>query len=137
MRVLMIGAVIGALFLAACGGDSDDKQIRAVVDQQIDALNKGDGEKLYNVFSRRCRDENPKEAFVTAIKDFRAELGEAKFAVKDFTILEKQAEAAKVRFVLEVRDLPEGADSNNDPVESDVVKEDGKWRSADCGLGVG
>ena len=135
MPRLTVLALVAMLVLAACGGgDGAEGEIRSTVEGFIHDLRSNPPE-AYTYLAQDCKDQLDFGSFASSLFLLDQILGESELELRDFRIIRTDASDAAADFdiviAVEGEDipLPQGITSTG---AAQFVKEDGRWRFADC-----
>ncbi len=123
-----------AATLIACGDDKSKADIRDTIEGFYQAIN-SDPPKAYIFLAQECKDEINFIEFATGLTFFEGFLGESELEVRNLEILAREDEEIEATFdVVLISDGEEiliseelGGDG-----PTPFVKEDGRWRLANC-----
>lgn len=133
MRWYAIPVLAIASLLFACGGGSDEADIRKAMEGYLSAFNRGDFSEAYAFLSMDCRDEVSFESFEAFLTRSQASLREDEPKLQDLRIVEVANDTAIVDpDIVIVSDGEEMELGGEDDVLTELVKEDGRWRLRDC-----
>ena len=125
-------ALAALAFLAACGGGRDEGAIRRTVEDFVRALD-DDPPRAYTLLAQECKDQIGFVEFAAGRSLFEGALGESELQVKDVEVLEEQDDETLADFqivlISEGEEIPLSLGSDG-PLW--FVKEQGRWRFADC-----
>ncbi len=140
MRWLIVVLTTIAAVAVACGSDGggegggdDAEQIRAVISGFTEAINDRNYDKAYDFLAQECREDVSQTEFATAMAFAGIFLGEIEMGVGDVTILELTEDEATVAVEVTFSGDLEGLTPEQDQEPSQMVKEDGTWKTTDCG----
>ncbi len=130
--ILLLAAL--AAILIACGGDKNEADIRDTIEGFYQAIN-SDPPKAYTYLAQECKDEINFIEFATGLTFFEGFLGESELEVRNLEILDHEDDEIEADFdVVLISDGEEISISeelgNDGPTP--FVKEDGRWRLANC-----
>lgn len=118
-------AVLAALALAACSGGSSSAEddVEQAVRDYMDAMNSGDVDRIRELTSERCRDEQSREETQELVDLVDEVYGD--IDLKSIEITDVTDDSAQVNAV-------SGIDALDDDDSARYVLEDGQWRVDDC-----
>ena len=128
--VLLVAALL--LVAGACDKDNDKDDMRDSYKASLEAVNKNDGGKSYDLLSKACRDSIKKEDWEQGIKRANAALGKGKLEVGSFEVLSQRGNEASVRGSAKAKDAPPDLTIPTAPRDFRMLKEGGTWRIDDC-----
>ncbi len=126
-------ALVAALSLTACGGGGggDEDAIKSLVDKTAKALEDMDADAFEGLMSSDC------EGIAAAMEETfslleELDMGEFKVNIENVEVRNVEDDSAEVLVEGTVEVAGEETDLSEGDDWSKVVKEDGKWRWADC-----
>lgn len=134
MRWYAVLAIAFASLLGACNGDDAEDDVREAVAGFFEAIS-DNPPKAYTYLAQDCKDEISFIEFATGLSILEGFLGDAEINVKNIDIVDQDGDEIVADF--DVVLISEGeeislADDLQDDGLDQFVKEDGRWRFADC-----
>ncbi len=130
--ILLLAAL--AAILIACGGDKSEADIRDTIEGFYQAIN-SDPPKAYTYLAQECKDEINFIEFATGLTFFEGFLGESELEVRNLEILDREEDEIEAAFdvvlISDGEEIPL-SEEFGDEGPTLFVKEDGRWRLADC-----
>ena len=129
---LLLAAI--AAILIACGDDRSKTDIRDTVEGFYQAIN-SDPPKAYTYLAQECKAEINFIEFATGLTFFQGFLGESELEVRNLEILDREEDEIEADFdVVLISDGEEIqlSEAFRDDGPTPFVKEDGRWRLANC-----
>ena len=123
-----------AAILIACGEDKNEADIRDTIEGFYQAIN-SDPPKAYTYLAQKCKDEINFIEFATGLTFFEGFLGESELEVRNLEILDREDDEIEAAFdVILISDGEEIplSEEFGDEGPTPFVKEDGRWRLANC-----
>lgn len=135
MRWYVVLAAVLASLLAACGGGTSDETALKKAIEEFFQSSVADPPKAYTYLAQECKDEIAFPEFAVGRFFFGGLLGDRKPEVKELKILEHGEDAIVANFeivlVVDGEEFPLSANEEDDG-PTRFVKENGRWRFADC-----
>ena len=123
-----------AAILIACGEDKSEADIRDTIEGFYQAIN-SDPPKAYTYLAQECKDEINFIEFATGLTFFEGFLGESELEVRNLEILERAEDEIEAAFdvvlISDGEEIPLSEELGDDG-PTPFVKEDGRWRLANC-----
>ena len=131
--VFALIAVLALAVFAACGGGGggDEAQIRKLVRDTASALEDMDGKKMASLMSKECDvSAEEMEAVFVLLRAFSGD-DKIEVTIDEIEVTDLTDNSANVRVQGSVKVMGQ-EEPFSDGQTSRAVKEDGKWRWADC-----
>lgn len=130
--ILLLAAL--AAILIACGGDKSEADIRDTIEGFYQAIN-SDPPKAYTYLAQECKDEINFIEFATGLTFFDGFLGESELEVRNLEILDREEDEIEASFdvvlISDGEEIPISEEFGDDG-PTPFVKENGRWRLANC-----
>ena len=129
---LLLAALVA--MLVACGEDKSEADIRDTIEGFYQALS-NDPPTAYTYLAQECKDDIKFIEFATSLTFFEGFLGESELKATNVNIVDREDDELDANFTVVLlandEEIPL-SEEVNDEGPTTFVKEDGRWRFADC-----